>query len=427
MYLFRTDMNIEKSLQKLYSLHTFGIKLGLDNIGKFLHYIGNPQKELKAFHIAGSNGKGSTASFITSILMELNYKVGLYTSPHFVRFNERVKINNIEIPDYYISNFIEDYENYIDVNGLTFFEVTTAMAYKYFAEQNVQFAVIETGLGGRLDATNTLNPLASVITSISLEHTNILGNTTKEIAVEKAGIIKQHSKVFIGRLPEDAEAVIKSRCENLGCELYKLDDYLIEKKNSLELFNKNMEISKSIMPLKGVHQEFNAALAGLAISKTLNLNDFSLIQLGIKNAVINTGLHGRYEFYKRNPDIIFDSAHNPDGIKSFIQVFKEDYKKYSKKTLLFGVMKDKAIEEMLLNIKNYFDEIYITEIDIERSCKIEELLKICYKIHLAVKIVKEPVELLTEFESSSKNECLVVLGSMYLIGAIKSKLKNIIT
>ncbi|MGA9293197.1 MAG: hypothetical protein WBV81_11405, partial [Ignavibacteriaceae bacterium] len=148
-------MDIEKSLQKLYSLHTFGIKLGLENIEKFLHYIGNPQKELRVFHIAGSNGKGSTASFVASILMELNYKVGLYTSPHFVRFNERVKINNMEIADHYISSFMQEYNNYIDDNRLTFFEVTTAMAFKYFMEQNVDYAVIETGLGGRLDATNT--------------------------------------------------------------------------------------------------------------------------------------------------------------------------------------------------------------------------------------------------------------------------------
>ena len=160
-------MDIEKSLQKLYSLHTFGIKLGLENIEKFLRHIGNPQKELRAFHIAGSNGKGSTASFVASILMELNYKVGLYTSPHFVRFNERVKINNVEIADHCISSFVREYDNYIDDNQLTFFEVTTAMAFKYFLEQNVDYAVIETGLGGRLDATNTLNPVAAVITSIT--------------------------------------------------------------------------------------------------------------------------------------------------------------------------------------------------------------------------------------------------------------------
>ena len=420
-------MDIEKSLHKLYSLHNFGVKLGLENIEKFLHYIGNPQKELRAFHIAGSNGKGSCASFIASILTELNYKVGLYTSPHFVRFNERVKINNTEIPDYYISSFVLEYEKYIDDNQLTFFEVTTAMAFKYFMEQNVDYAVIETGLGGRLDATNSLNPLAAVITSISLEHTNVLGNTIGEIAAEKAGIIKRGCKVFTGKLPGDALNVIETKSSAMECELFKLTDYVIEKKNSLELFSRENEINEQIMPLKGNHQNYNAALAGLTISKSLNLDDFNPIKQGIKNIVANTGFQGRYEFFKKKPDIIFDSAHNIEGIKSFTDEFIKDYEKYSRRTLLFGVMKDKAIEKMLLNIKDYFDEIFITEIDIERSCKIEILREIASGINLKVNVEKDPVALVTEFETRAGDECLVILGSMYLIGEIKSKLTKIIT
>ena len=420
-------MDIEKSLQKLYSLHTFGIKLGLDNIEKFLHHIGNPQKELRAFHVAGSNGKGSTASFIASILMELKYKVGLYTSPHFIKFNERVRINNVEIADFFISSFMNEYENYIDDNQLTFFEVTTAMAFSYFMEQNVDYAVIETGLGGRLDATNIITPLAAVITSISLEHTNVLGNTTGKIAAEKAGIIKHGSRVFIGHLPAEAEKVVEDKCDEAGCELFKLKDYIIEKENSLALFAEENEIGKKIMTLKGTHQNYNACLAGLTVSKSLNINDFNPVRKGIKNIITNTGFQGRYEYFHKKPDIIFDSAHNPEGIKSFINEFKKDYKNYSGRTLLFGVIKDKAIEEMLLNIKDYFDEIYITELDNERSCKIDKLLEISSGINLDVKIEKEPVTLLTEFEARGKDECLVILGSMYLIGEIKSKLTKIIT
>ena len=417
-------MGLDRSLQKLYSLHTFGIKLGLENVKKFLSYIGNPQKELRAFHIAGSNGKGSTTAFISSILREMDYKVGMYTSPHFVRFNERVKINNDEITDYYISNFISDYEKYIDDKQLTFFEVTTAMAFKYFAEQNVDYAVIETGLGGRLDATNVLDPLAAVITSISLEHTNVLGNTIKEVAAEKAGIIKPGSKVFIGELPGDAEEIMRKTSENFKCELFKLKDYVIEKKDSLELYDENIEFNDWTIPLKGNYQKYNAALAGLTVSKTFQITDIVPIRNGVKNILINTGFQGRYEFFKKNPDIIFDSAHNVEGIKNFINEFKKDYKKYSRRILLFGVMRDKAIEEMLLNIKDYFDEVYITQIDNERSCKLYDLLKISSKINLNVKLQKDPLQLLTEFETKSENECLVALGSMYLIGEIKSKLIN---
>jgi len=202
-------MDLKSALEKLYSLHTFGIKLGLENIQKFLSTLDNPQSKLKTIHIAGSNGKGSTAAFIASILMEYGYKVGLYTSPHFIRFNERIQINNVQIPDEYLANFITESEDYIDEHKLTFFEVTTAIAFKYFAENDVDFAVIETGLGGRLDATNVLDPLAVVITSISLEHTNILGDTIRKIAFEKAAIIKKHIHVFVGKLPMEAVAVVE--------------------------------------------------------------------------------------------------------------------------------------------------------------------------------------------------------------------------
>jgi len=219
-------MDLETSLKKLFSLHTFGIKLGLENIVGFLNHLGNPQKELKTIHIAGSNGKGSTASFISSILQEYGYKVGLYTSPHFVKFNERVVINGKQINDDYIANFISHNENYIDEHQLTFFEVTTAMAFQYFMDKKSDYCVIETGLGGRLDATNVLNPLSVVITSISLEHTNVLGDTIEEITNEKAAIIKSGSKVFTGLLIKEASDIIVSKCKETNCELFQLKNFI---------------------------------------------------------------------------------------------------------------------------------------------------------------------------------------------------------
>ncbi|MBA4310871.1 MAG: hypothetical protein C0425_11140, partial [Chlorobiaceae bacterium] len=214
-------IEIKKTLEKLFNLQMYGVKLGLENIQKFLEYLDNPQKHLKCFHIAGSNGKGSTSSFIASILMEAKYKTGLYTSPHFVRFNERIRINGIEINDSYIVDFYEENENFINEHKLTFFEVTTALAFQYFYDHSVDFAVIETGLGGRLDATNVLNPLAAIITSVSLEHMNVLGDTIEKIAKEKAGIIKRDSKVFVSTLHEDALEVMRERCKNKECELFE--------------------------------------------------------------------------------------------------------------------------------------------------------------------------------------------------------------
>ena len=415
-------MNIELALEKLFSLHTFGIKLSLDNITRFLEYLGNPQKQLKTFHIAGSNGKGSTASFIASILMEFGYKVVLYTSPQFVMFNERIQINSSQIPDDYLAKFINDYSDYIEENKLTFFEVTTAVAFKYFYENNVDYAVIETGLGGRLDATNVLNPLAVLITSISLEHTAILGTTIKDIAGEKAGIIKNNSQVLIGRLPGDAENVIDEKCRETNSKLFKIEDYAIIKGNDLELYTEEIEFDDWSMPLKGQYQKFNAALAGLAVSKVLLKDDLMTISKGIKNVVKNTGIQGRFEYYSTKPDIIFDSAHNPEGIENFLSEFKSDMSKYSKRVLLFGVMKDKSIKGMLSNLSNFFDEIHITQVNIERSSKIEDLHNIAEDLNIEVISEPDPVEFVKKFKEQASNNCLVVLGSMYLVGEIKSAL-----
>jgi dihydrofolate synthase/folylpolyglutamate synthase len=355
-------MDIETSLDKLFSLHTFGIKLGLDNTIGFLNHIGNPQQELKTIHIAGSNGKGSTASFIASILQEFGLNVGLYTSPHFVKFNERVILNGKQIEDEYISSFISENENYIDENQLTFFEVTTAMAFQYFKEMKPDYCVIETGLGGRLDSTNVLNPLATVITTISLEHTNVLGDTIEQIAVEKAAIIKNNSKVFTGFLKKEAMDVVEKRCAETKNTIYRLKDFISEVDEQVSLSfgkNKQLEINPT---LKGKYQKFNASLAALTISRTFSLNDEQKYLSGISKVLTNTGLQGRYEYYNKNPKIIFDSAHNPESIKSFLAEFSKEAANYKKRVLIFGAMRDKNISEMLKLLSSYFDEILVTEI-----------------------------------------------------------------
>jgi dihydrofolate synthase / folylpolyglutamate synthase len=417
-------MNIEESLQKLFSLHNYGIKLGLDNIIAFLEKLGNPQKTLKTFHIAGSNGKGSTSAFLASILQEMDYRTGLYTSPHFVRFNERIKINGIEISDEYISEFLNKWNNYIDDTQLTFFEVTTAMAFQYFNDKKIDYAVIETGLGGRLDATNVLTPRAAVITSISLEHTAILGNTVSKIAAEKAGIIKGSSKVFTGKLPSEAEEVIKDKCTETGSQLFRITDYINETPGMVELYTEEIELDEWIMPLKGDYQKINAALAGLVIAKTFDKDNANIISAGIKNVIKNTGIQGRFEYFSTGPDIIFDSAHNPESIQNFISEFNKHKSSYRKKALLFTALNDKAVSEMLELLKEHFSEIHITEIDMDRGLKIDELKQTCEFLGINPVIERNPVEFVKLFGSSDKRDCLVVLGSMYLLGEIKSALPN---
>ena len=415
-------MDLETSLKKLFSLQTFGIKLGLENTIGFLNHLGNPQQALKTIHIAGSNGKGSTSSFIASILQEYGYKIGLYTSPHFVKFNERVVINGKLIDDEYISSFISNDENYIDEHELTFFEVTTAMAFQYFKDMNTDFCVIETGLGGRLDSTNVLNPLSVVITTISLEHTNVLGNTIEEIASEKAAIIKNDSKVFSGILKKEAEKIVEQKCQETKSNHFRLEDFINSDGEQIRVLlskDKTLDINP---PLRGRYQKYNAALAAVTVSKTFSNFDEEKYSVGISNVAMNTGLQGRYEYFRKKPTIIFDSAHNPEGVENFLNEFSREARLYSKRTLLFGAMRDKAIGDMLQMLSKYFDEIMITEIQYERAAKADEISELCKQLNIAITPIIESAKYVNSFTTRNSDECLVVLGSMYLLGEIKQQL-----
>jgi len=415
-------MDINSALEKLFALHTFGVKLGLDNIKHFLSFIGNPQLNLKAIHIAGSNGKGSTAAFIASILMEEGSKIGLYTSPHFVHFNERITINGKQIDNESVAEFITIHWDYIIEHQLTFFEVTTAIAFEYFYNKEVDYAIIETGLGGRLDATNVINPLAVVITSISLEHTNVLGNKISGIAQEKAAIIKKGSRVFTAILPEEADAVVEQKCKEENCELFRLDEYINEKDDALDLYTEEIELDEWNVPLKGRFQIYNAALAALVTIKSLLCEDKINILNGISNVILNTKIEGRYEYIHRQPAVILDSAHNITGIEQFLSEFKKDAENYGTKIVLFGAMRDKAIDAMLNALNKYFDEIHLTEIRNERSAKINDLKKICDDLNITAFEEDEAVDYIHKFLKGNKENCLVVLGSMYLVGEVKKSL-----
>jgi len=421
-------MEIKSALDKLFSLHNFGVKLGLENIQAFLDRIGNPQDKLKTFHIAGSNGKGSTASFITSILIEAGYKVGLYTSPHFVKFNERIIINGKFIPDEYITKFFSKHEKYIDENKLTFFEVTTALAFEYFLSKKVDFAVIETGLGGRLDATNVIKkPLACIITSISLEHTNILGDKISLIAKEKAGIIKNNSKVFVGKLTAEAGEVIEKVCKERNSKLIRLEDYLIEKNDTVELYCEEIDLEDWFIPLQGKHQKYNAALATLTVAKTLLMDDPKVIYDGLKNVIKNSLIQGRYEIVSSHPKIILDSAHNPAGMSVFISEFLTEKSNYKETFLLFTALKDKDISSMVKVIDKNFDKVFVTEIDYERKEEPENIIKLFEENNVNAELITDKKEFLKNYLDNKSNNCLVITGSMYLIGEIKSILNEIRT
>ncbi|MCK9279732.1 MAG: bifunctional folylpolyglutamate synthase/dihydrofolate synthase [Melioribacteraceae bacterium] len=416
-------MNYKTALEKLFSLHQFGIKLGLDNTINLLKHIGNPEKNLKCFHIAGSNGKGSTSSFIASILTEAGYKTGLYTSPHLIKFNERIRINEVMIDDDYVVEFMNNVTSYIEKNEVTFFELTTAMAFKYFYDMEVDYCVIEAGLGGRLDSTNVINPLISIITTISLEHTNILGHSIEEIAAEKGGIIKRGVPIITGLLLEEATDVLKEKAKNQAAPFYQLKDYIIQKENSVSLLF-NEQINLYSLPLKGYHQFINASLAISVIKLVMENIPNEKIFKGIKNVICNSGIQGRFEIYSKSPLIIFDSAHNIEGIESFINEYKKFNITKGDSKIIFAVMKDKNYKVMLEMLKEYFGYFYFSTIDYERAEEPIKLNEVAESLSIDSEVSFE-AEKIIKNQRIKGNDVLVVLGSIYFLGEIKSKLLDV--
>ena len=306
----------------------------------------------------------------------------------------------------------------------TFFEVTTALAFKYFSEADLDFAVIETGLGGRLDATNVLNPLASIITSISLEHTQILGSSIEKIAVEKAGIIKPNSIVFSGMMEKEAEEIINAKALGLGCKHNKLHDFLTTGDENVKVNLRSSSFNIYSTPLRGFYQLVNSALALKIINEVIGIDDAEIFTLGINNVVSNTGIQGRFEILNSEPMIICDSAHNPEGVNVFLNEFNEDYKQYSERILIYGAMRDKNIAEMLKKLNPYFDKIYVSQIDVERAASTDEIIEFADELKDKLVPLIDPADFVLKFRSDEAKKCLVVLGSMYLVGEIKSKFIN---
>ena len=265
-------------------------KKDLTNTILLADYLGNPEKKLKTIHVAGTNGKGSTSSIIASVLQEAGYRVGLYTSPHLKDFRERIKINGQEIEETFVVNFIEKYQFFFEQNSLSFFEMTVGLAFDYFVKEEIDIAIIEVGMGGRLDSTNIITPLVSVITNIGLDHTQFLGNTLKAIAGEKAGIIKPNIPVVIGEYTAETKPVFVNKAEECGANIYFASDLIQETYPSV---------------LLGDYQTSNIKTA-MQTFKVLQLqNNFIVseqnIKNGLMNVVKNTGLLGRWQQIKTNP------------------------------------------------------------------------------------------------------------------------------
>ena len=354
-------MNYSKILNYLYSLETSKIKLGLENIQNLLAKIGNPERELKCIHVAGTNGKGSVCAMLFYILKEAGYKVGLYTSPHLKKFNERIRVNEHFITDKEIVKYFLKIKLYI--TNQSFFEITTAMAFLYFKENSVDFAILEVGLGGRLDTTNVVMPLVSVITNIGLEHTDMLGNTIEKIAFEKAGIIKKNVPVVTGAKGKALE-VIKELAKERTAPLYivrKFDEVKFSYLNG-KFQQDNKDIALTVI---GILREF--------YSSTIK---FPHIQNGIKK----TKWPARLQFISKN--VLIDCAHNPSGFevlkKELLMINKQ--KNIENFIFLIGIQNDKNIPVMLKTINPLISTIIFTKSKNEKAAEPQELLDICRKI-----------------------------------------------
>lgn len=412
-------------ISELFALRNRGIKLSLQPTVDFLERTGNPHKELKCIHIAGSVGKGSTAAFVSSILTEAGYQTGLYTSPHFVDFNERIRINGVPVDNSFIQSFWLEHREYILNSGLTFFEVTTVMAFVYFKIRKTDYVVLETGLGGRLDSTNVVTPLASVITQISLEHTNILGSTITEIAAEKGGIIKEGIPCFTGDLPEEAEKVLESIAAAKKTNLKKIKRFVAINHEKYDFYKAGLNISGIVPPLKGKHQFFNSALALLTVSELFPSISASVLTGGIARVISNTGISGRFEIISESPIIILDSAHNTSGIDSFVEEIKRFNIQNKPLTIVFSALSDKNIHDMMTKLKELTGTLYLMPLTFDRGTDMEQLAGYAEAAGLAAK----PVSSVDDFFNSilprlSKDSIICFTGSMYLVGVVKSYLSK---
>ena len=378
-------------------------KPGLDKMLAFAEMLGQPHSSFPSIHIAGTNGKGSTSHMIASVLQEKGYSVGLYTSPHLVRFTERIRINGVEVEDQFVIDFVRQHQRYFLTEQLSFFEITVGMAFAYFAEKEVDYAVIEVGLGGRLDATNIVNPLLSVITNIGLDHTEFLGTSLAEIAAEKGGIIKTGIPVVIGKNQAETKAIFEE---------------LAKQQRTTLCFAEEVNVPSISLDLLGHYQEENKRTAFAALRQLLDdqLDERALV--GFSKVVQNTGLRGRWEIMGNAPLIIADVTHNKDG---FVQVIPQlESLEKAKLHIVLGFVQGKAIEEIFALLpKNA--TYYLSAPAISRAIpvnKIEPLIEAYGLNAMTYTTVIEAVNAATV--AAQEEDVIYVGGSTFVVAEILS-------
>lgn len=417
-------MNIQETMGYISQTQWMGSRLGLSRMTELLEYMNNPQDKLKFIHIAGSNGKGSTASMLASILISAGYKTGLYTSPFIHCFNERMQINGEYIKDQEIIEIVEKLRVYVDKmeDKPTEFEIITAIAFEYYYRNSCDIVVLEVGLGGRLDSTNIIHrPEAAVITAIGLEHTKELGDTVEKIAYEKAGIIKEDCDVILYEQQSSVHEVVRQVAEKRGARLHETNFSEIEViKEELKGQVFNIGATKNIaITLLGEHQLKNAAVV-LKTVHVLRKRGYEISDEALYEGFSKAKWPGRFELLQENPRFIVDGAHNPHGVRSLAAGIGMYFPK-EKITFIAGVLKDKNYKEMFDLIVPYAKRIIAVQPGIYRALSHHELkqfLEESYEVEvIEAEGIKEGIK--KALELAGNNEAICAFGSLYMVGEIR--------
>ncbi len=416
----------QQSLDYLYGLERFGMIFGLTQVSNILEAIGNPHKEIQAIHIGGTNGKGSTAAMIASILQKEGYRVGLYTSPHLIRFTERIKVNGREVDKEEVSQLTEWMKKKIEEAGIpqpfTFFDFTTAMAFHYFKEKMVDLSVVEVGLGGRLDSTNVIDPLLSIITNISKDHEEHLGRSILSIAREKAGIIKKGRPLITAVTQPHALRLFSKICREKGSPLFKVGkDFRHERSEdgSFTYEGIHRKLWGLHLNLRGLHQIINATTALGALEVLEDLGYPVSIEAMVEG-LREVEWPGRLEVVCQSPKVILDGAHNPAGALVLKETLKEEFQ-YQHLILLIGMMKDKDVNSFLHHLVPIADYIILSRPHMERAAPPQLLKQILGENGKKAEVIEDLNEAIEKGLSMvSGKDLFCITGSLYTVGEARA-------
>ncbi len=424
-------VNGNEAIEWIHQQLKFGIRPGLDRVHQLLERLDHPEKELKLIHVGGTNGKGSTVTYLRNLLQRHGFKVGTFTSPYIERFEERISINGYPIDQKQLASYVEQVRpiceqlSDTELGAPTEFEIITVISLMHFQKENVDFGIMEVGLGGRLDSTNVITPILSLITSIGMDHTNILGDTIEEISYEKAGIIKQEIPIVTNVYQREALDVIELKAKRKNAPLYQLrNDYNYQVNNysgwgeSFDFLSEDKCLHNLELSMKGNHQIENATLALFALMLISNKEKFKLIDEEIKKGLFQSQWPGRLEVVHDQPKIILDGAHNYEAMTQMVSAIKSQWPP-DKVTILLSVIKNKPIDEMVNYLKQNFPKITLTPFDFSTSYEYNELYQNFQKSH--TRVIKDWQTVIEQFiENESNDNVLIVTGSLYFVSQVRA-------